>query len=178
MQAVKFGSIFFSIFFLTCLLSSGQMYQWVDQNGVRHFSNTPPPEDAHVEKLKEADETEYTPPPEKPVIPSDIADSKETRTVTNINDGKRQPLRKTNPSSNPKVVIYTRPGCRYCVLAKNYLNKNSINYTEYNIHDSKTAMQQFKALNGRGVPLIVIGGKTIRGYNPQAIQTALQGSRN
>ncbi len=38
---------------------NAELYYWVDENGVKHFSNEPPPRD--VEKFNKAPETRYNP---------------------------------------------------------------------------------------------------------------------
>ena len=40
--------IIVSVFCLWSSLEAGQIYQWIDKNGVRHFTNEPPPPGAKI----------------------------------------------------------------------------------------------------------------------------------
>lgn len=40
--------ILVSVFCLWSSLEAGQIYQWIDKNGVRHFTNEPPPPGAKI----------------------------------------------------------------------------------------------------------------------------------
>jgi glutaredoxin len=65
---------------------------------------------------------------------------------------------------NP-VVIYTKPLCRYCILAKELLNSKNIPYKEYNIEQSNYKLEMESKTNAKTVPQIFIDGKLIGGYD-------------
>jgi len=69
--------------------------------------------------------------------------------------------------------MYTTPSCGYCHRAKAYFNQHGIRFSERDVTRSSQAQRQFKALNGRGVPLIIIGDQRIPGFNKAAIDRAL-----
>ena len=46
--------ILFSVFCLWTSLEAGQIYQWIDKNGVRHFTNEPPPPGAKIVNEQQA----------------------------------------------------------------------------------------------------------------------------
>jgi hypothetical protein len=50
--------ILFSVFCLGTSLEADEIYQWVDQNGVRHFTNTPPPPGAKIVNKQQAIQTD------------------------------------------------------------------------------------------------------------------------
>ena len=75
--------------------------------------------------------------------------------------------------SVPEVIMYAVPGCGYCRQARRYFEDHGIDYVEYNIDKSSRRMKEFRRLGGRGTPLILIGDKKIRGFNPRAIKAAL-----
>ncbi len=54
------------------------------------------------------------------------------------------------------------------------MRDENIEFIEYDIEKSREGREQYDKLNGRGVPLLVVKGNIIRGYNPQAIKTALK----
>lgn len=69
--------------------------------------------------------------------------------------------------------MYVTKRCGYCGRAKNFFKANGVDYQAIDIDKSSEGRKQFKALGGKGVPLIIIGDHKIRGYNQQAIKRAL-----
>jgi glutaredoxin-like YruB-family protein len=72
------------------------------------------------------------------------------------------------------VVMYSTQWCPYCSRARAYFKRNGISFVEYDIEASAQNRAQFKALNGRGVPLIMVGDKRLQGFNPQSFEALLK----
>lgn len=70
--------------------------------------------------------------------------------------------------NSSKVVLYSRPGCGYCDLAREQLTESKVQFKEYNVEASSKAQREFEKLGGKGVPLTVFNGKTISGYSEAA----------
>ncbi|NTV69090.1 MAG: glutaredoxin family protein [Azonexaceae bacterium] len=70
----------------------------------------------------------------------------------------------------PVVVLYATSWCGYCKMTREFFAANGIRYTEQDIEQSSTALQQHKKLGGNGVPLIVVGDEVINGWNEQALR--------
>ena len=68
-----------------------------------------------------------------------------------------------------KVILYATSWCGYCAKTRKLLLKNNIDYFEYDIEKSAEGNRQHKALGGRGIPVLLIKGKVIKGYNPNLI---------
>ena len=79
----------------------------------------------------------------------------------------------TSTASSKKVVIYTTSWCPACKAAKQYLNEKGISYQEIDVEKSPDGRQAFQHLGGTGVPLIVVGDKTMTGFNPSALDAML-----
>ncbi len=64
-----------------------------------------------------------------------------------------------------EVVIYTRPGCGYCVRAKQLLGSKGIEYQEYNVWAKDEYMQDMLRRSGGAstVPQIFINDDHIGG---------------
>ena len=77
-------------------------------------------------------------------------------------------------SKKKEVKIFTTVRCGYCKIAKKYFEEKGIRYTEYDIEKSASAKAEFKNHNGRGVPLIIINGNKIFGFNKKAIDMYLR----
>jgi glutaredoxin len=73
----------------------------------------------------------------------------------------------------PLVQIYTTKSCGYCKLLRRYLSARGIPYADYDIETNRDARLAFDAAGAQGVPLVVIGGQRIQGFNPVAIEKAL-----
>ena len=71
------------------------------------------------------------------------------------------------------VTLYSTSWCGACKQAKAFLNQHGIAYLEYDVEKSDEGRQQFVALGGRGVPLIVIDGTVIKGFNPVEMKRLL-----
>ena len=72
------------------------------------------------------------------------------------------------------VILYATDWCGYCRKTRQFLTANQIAYQEYNIEQSTEGRQQYDTLGGQGVPLLLVEGEVIRGYNPAAISQALR----
>ena len=68
-----------------------------------------------------------------------------------------------------KVILYATSWCGYCEKTRRLLEQNGIEYVEYDIEASKEGMSQYKALGGRGVPVLLIAGEVVSGYSPKRI---------
>ena len=76
------------------------------------------------------------------------------------------------------VKIYTTPTCPYCVMAKEYFQKNNVNYEERNVAvDEKAREEMIQKSQQMGVPVIDIDGKIIIGFNREEIEKVLNLSK-
>ena len=54
-----------------------------------------------------------------------------------------------------------------------YLSQKGVPYIEKNVSRDPQAVQELRCMGLRSLPVIVIGDKKIRGFNPAAIDAAL-----
>jgi len=54
-----------------------------------------------------------------------------------------------------------------------YLSHKGIAYTEKNVSRDPEAVQELMSMGLRSLPVIIIGEKRLRGFNPAAIDAAL-----
>lgn len=71
------------------------------------------------------------------------------------------------------VVLFATSWCGYCAKTRKLLADNGVDYFEYDIEKSAEGNEKFRLLNGRGVPLLVVGDEVIRGFRPVVIERAL-----
>ena len=66
--------------------------------------------------------------------------------------------------SGSKVVMYSTSWCGYCAKARQYFKSKGIAFKEYDIEKNKKAKRKYDRLGGQGVPLILVGKKSMRGF--------------
>lgn len=73
-----------------------------------------------------------------------------------------------------KVEIYSTPFCAYCKMAKEYFKNNSVDYTEYDVaKDAQKRQELVDRTHQFGVPVIVIDGKIVVGFDRPKINELL-----
>ena len=72
------------------------------------------------------------------------------------------------------MVIYTTPTWPYCKRAKEYLSQKGISYEERNVaQDRAAAKEMIEKSNQMGVPVIIIDGEIIVGFNQSQVDEIL-----
>ncbi len=71
------------------------------------------------------------------------------------------------------VIVYTSSTCPYCTLAKNHLTEKGVSYEEKNVSTDKEARKELMAMGHMGVPVIVIDGNEVVGFDKEKIDTLL-----
>ncbi len=71
----------------------------------------------------------------------------------------------SNEHSRERVIIYSTDWCGHCKRAKRYFKKNGIPFVEYDIEKDQAAKQRYDKFRGRGVPLILVGKRHMRGFS-------------
>jgi len=70
---------------------------------------------------------------------------------------------------NGKVILYATSWCGYCEKTRELLNENNIEYHEYDVEKSTEGREQYQRLGGKGVPVLLINGEVLKGYDPSRI---------
>ncbi|MBC5998379.1 glutaredoxin family protein [Romboutsia ilealis] len=72
-----------------------------------------------------------------------------------------------------KVEIYSSDTCINCIKAKEYLEEIEVNYIEYNISRDLEAKRELISMGYMSVPLIVINGEHVLGFDKKRIDDLL-----
>jgi glutaredoxin-like YruB-family protein len=149
-------------------LSPADIYSWVDENGVTHYSDTQP---AHISEWEVQDgapqnesqqNTQTRRYQYNPELISEILDALED------DDGEES-------EPPPSVELYVTSWCKYCHKAKRFFRSRGIAFAEYDIEKDRAAAQRMLSLtDSRGVPFAVINGYKIQGYSVGAYKRALK----
>ena len=124
-------------------VSAGQVYRWVDERGVVQYSDQPPPPKARkATTLK----------PRANVVEVDKEGYEMKR------------AREMNP-----VLLYVTDCGQPCDLAQDFLAQRKIPYSRKNPQNVPEDAVELKQLAGAlEVPVIKVGGKHLKGFDPAA----------
>lgn len=75
--------------------------------------------------------------------------------------------------ASKQVVIYTTSHCPYCIQAKQYFAKKGVAYREVDVETSAIGKQEFRRLGGNGVPLIMVNGTKVDGFDQKELDRLL-----
>ena len=68
------------------------------------------------------------------------------------------------------VIMYATQWCGVCKKARRYFNDNNISFTEYDIDKDPKAQARFDALEGKGVPVILVGKRRMNGFSVEGFE--------
>ena len=72
------------------------------------------------------------------------------------------------------ITIYSTPTCGYCNQAKKYLAERGVKYTEHDVSQDRAAADEMVKLTGQmGVPVIVVDGQAIIGFDRPRLDSLL-----
>ncbi len=72
-----------------------------------------------------------------------------------------------------RVVLFTSPGCHWCVKAKNYFKNKGVKFKEIDISKDQAAARDCERHGCRGVPVVLIGSRWICGFDQNKINREL-----
>ncbi|HEX9022925.1 MAG TPA: glutaredoxin domain-containing protein [Geobacteraceae bacterium] len=72
-------------------------------------------------------------------------------------------------TSGKKVEVFMTSWCGYCRKMISFLKEKGIPYTAYDIENDSAAMETYRSLGVRGVPVVRVGSHIVRGYDPDAV---------
>lgn len=135
---------------LGSMVLQAEIYTWKDASGKVHFSDKKP-EHGPVESVEIRVNTIMSP---------------------NISDSAFLSAREAGT-----VVLYSAEWCGVCKKARRYFQQQGIPFKEYDIETSRKGRQDFARLNGRGVPVILVGDKRMDGFSAGRFQTMYEGQQ-
>lgn len=119
------------------------VYRWTDAQGRVHFGDTPPDQ-------RRAQSVELRP-----------------------NVTQSEPVPQDTFAGSARVVLYSAAWCGVCKKAKAYMQAKAIAYTEYDIETTRKGREDFRRLNGTGVPIILVGEQRMNGFDATRLQSML-----
>jgi glutaredoxin 3 len=71
------------------------------------------------------------------------------------------------------VTVYTSSTCPHCTTAKDYLKEKNVEFTEKNVQTDAEARKELIKMGHMGVPVIVIDGEEIVGFDKAKIDSLI-----
>lgn len=70
----------------------------------------------------------------------------------------------------PNITIYSTPTCSYCRMAKAFLDKHNVPYTNIDVSRDQAKAEEMVQKSGQmGVPVIDVDGKIIVGFDQEEL---------
>ncbi len=66
--------------------------------------------------------------------------------------------------------MYSTVWCGYCKKARRYFKEKGIPFQEYDTETTQKGREDYKKLNGTGVPIILVGKKRMNGFSPSGFE--------
>lgn len=130
------------------LPAAPDIFKWTDPQGHVHYSDSPPPgAKAQQIKLK-------------------INSIQGPAVVSIMHDA---PAAK----AKDRVRIYTAVWCGYCKKAKAHLGARGVPYDEVDVEATEGGHNEFTRLGGHGVPVILVGGQRMDGFDSKGLDAML-----
>ncbi len=133
---------------LGCMSLQAGIYTWQDEQGRTHFGDRRPAR-VQASEVKLRINT-YTSP--------------EVRPLSQALSGR----------DAHKVILYSAQWCGVCTKARRYFDEKNIPYQEYDIEKSQQGRHDFERLQGRGVPIILVGEHRLNGFSPARFASIYQ----
>ena len=143
---LRFLYLLLALVILPFASALAEIYQWTDAQGQTHFGDRPP------------------------------ASSKAKKVQIEINSYESvtiepfEPFR-SNRASRAQVIMYSTAWCGVCKRAKRYFQKHNIAFQEFDVETSVKGREDYQQMNGRGVPIILVGNKRMNGFSVRRFQT-------
>ena len=134
---------------LVSLPALAQLYKWTDDKGVIHYSDKAP----------------------------DKGTAKSVEVKINSYSGPATVSRTGMPAAGAakaQVKMLATSWCGYCARARAYLNSRGIPFEELDVEKSAQGKQEYRALKGRGVPIILVGDQRMNGYDQARLEGMLR----
>jgi len=132
------------------LPASSQLYKWTDDKGVIHYTDKAP--EKREAKAVEVKINSYSGPATVSTISTPAAGA----------------------AAKPKVKMLATSWCGYCARARAYMSSRGIPFEGVDVGKSAQGKQEYRALKGRGVPIILVGDQRMNGYDQARLEGMLR----
>ncbi len=73
-----------------------------------------------------------------------------------------------------EVKVYSTPTCPYCKMVKDFLSKKGVSFQEVDVSSDQSAAEEMVKTTGQmGVPVVVVDGEAVVGFDKEKIESLL-----
>ncbi len=123
-----------------------QIYKWVDESGAVHYSSRPV-EGQHTEDV-----------------------TQRVRSTGNFVELESV----ESAATGNTITMLTTTWCGVCKKAKAYLNSKGVPFTELDVEKDDEGKRRYRELNGKGVPITLIGKQRLNGFTEAVMEKVLK----
>lgn len=76
-------------------------------------------------------------------------------------------------SKAPRITLYSTRRCARCHQARKWLLQHKLRFQDLDIERNARAFKEFQRLGARGVPVLLVDGRRIDGFDPKRMQRLL-----
>jgi glutaredoxin len=124
------------------------IYTWQDEQGQTHFGDRPP-DRSQASEVRLRINTYHSP---------------EIRSLRERQIGR----------DADKIILYSAQWCGVCKRARRFFLEKKIPFEEYDVAKSQRGRRDFKRLQGKGVPIILVGDQRMNGFSPERFESIYQ----
>jgi adenosylhomocysteine nucleosidase len=84
-------------------------------------------------------------------------------------------LKHESPAAGAGVIVYSTAGCIECDMVKKLLTEQGIPFEVRDVMTSQQYRDEVEKFGFLGVPVTVVGGKAVKGFQPEELQPLLDG---
>jgi glutaredoxin len=140
--------------------AGAQVFKWTGPDGQTHYGDRPPG-DAKKEELR--------------IGVQSFGGPAQVDTWAQVL--KRPPAVDTAKPRSSAVTMFSTSWCPHCKRAKAYFAQKGVSYREVDIEASDAGRREFAGYGGSGVPLIIVGGQRMRGFDAGAMDRLLASAK-
>lgn len=141
---------------LAALPAAAQVYKWTGPDGRTHYGDSPP---------------DNAPKRELRIDVQSFGGPAEVDTWTKVL--KRPPAVDTAKPRSASITMFSTTWCPHCKRAKSYFAQKGVGFREVDIEASDSGRREFEQYGGKGVPLIIVGERRMRGFDAGAMDRIL-----
>lgn len=146
---------------LVSVCSHSEVFKWTDAQGRIHYGDKPPA-NSKAEDL--SDKIIINSFEGAEVSPNEFLDAVEEARAEQAKNKKK------------RVVMYSTVWCGVCKRARRYFQQHNIPFREYDVETSEKGKRDYARMQGRGVPIILVGKQRMNGFSADRFQHMYQGT--
>jgi len=142
------------------------MYSWTDEGGIAHYVEDP---SQVPDRYRKGSKVES--------LPSLSTYSGAYSRLPSASSRGVKPAARIAPARGARAIVYSAAWCGACKDTKAFLKSLGVTVEERDIDKDPTAAAELAKIAGddAGIPVTVLGGKVIGGFDEEALRTAAEG---